>query len=140
MSNKNINVEMQFIETKLIKLNFDYNDSQTEAAEIIRENNIKDYAYDKENELLFIEIEDKISGPFNLNIVVKGVYNVSFDSDDEELQERSIAKLFESTKELAKLCYPLLAETTLLTGQISGKSIGMPIIIRPKLQEDDDKE
>ncbi|MEC2287303.1 hypothetical protein [Bacillus velezensis] len=132
MSN-NTKIELHLVETNLIKIQFDSNEEISEFDDIKRKNSLQGFSYDKENQLLTCKITDEVTGPFNLKIVFEGVYSVTSNND---ATEKDFENLFKNSEQIERICYPLLAESSLLIGTISGKSVGVPLIVRPALEDD----
>lgn len=131
MSNNIVNVKIELLEVKLMEVHFNFIDAKQDSNEVERKNSIEDYSYDKENNFLYVQVKDTVTGPFKFEIIVKGIYEVLSDA---EFSESEIGTVFDDIEQKNKLTYPLFAESALIIGQLSGKSLGIPLIVKPQLE------
>ncbi|MCM3046645.1 hypothetical protein [Bacillus altitudinis] len=131
MSNNIVNVKIELLEVKLMEVHFNFIDAKQDSNEVERKNSIEDYSYDKENNFLYVQVKDTVTGPFNFEIIVRGIYEVLSDA---EFSESEIGTVFDEIEQKNKLTYPLFAESALIIGQLSGKSLGIPLIVKPQLE------
>jgi len=114
--------------TQLIKLNISQNDIKHEEEPVsvkLRITSNLEIEAITENDLVvknFVKLFFEPHGPINFEMELLGFFDLEKQLEEQEIE-----------KQLEKIAYPLLSHSSLLVAQITEKTLGIPIIIPPRV-------
>lgn len=130
---KTVQLHLSHIQLENLKYHLNEDDNSNT---VRRTNTILNTRYELESNKYYIIIKEIISGPVELSLELSGTYEV----DSSATTKEDLEKVLENTDKVEQICFPLLSESSAIIAFMTGKALGVPLIVPPVFQKDEDGE